>query len=60
MDMKDWKAIAKAVAPEIPAGDIARIVAPLDALEAAFRPLVKDLPVDWEPASGLDAAEESE
>jgi hypothetical protein len=58
--MREWKAIAKAAAPEIPAGDLDRIVAPLDALEAAFRPLVKDLPPDLEPASGLDAEEEGE
>ena len=58
--MRDWKAIAKAAAPEIPAADVNRIVAPLDALEAAFRPLVKDLPPDLEPAFGLDAEEEGE
>ena len=30
--------------------DIERIVPPLDALEAAFRPLVKAIPHDVEPA----------
>jgi hypothetical protein len=58
--MKDWKGIAKAAAPDIPEADVHRILAPLDALEAAFRPLVKNLPPDLEPASGLDAEEEGE
>jgi hypothetical protein len=58
--MKDWKAIAKAAAPEIPEADVQRIVAPLNALEAAIRPLVKELPPDLEPAFGLDAEEEGE
>jgi hypothetical protein len=48
--MKDWKAIAKASGIEIPAEDLDRIVPPLDALEAAFRPLVKDLAPDVEPS----------
>lgn len=30
--------------------DMDRIIAPLDALEAAFRPLVKTIPHDVEPA----------
>ena len=58
--MKDWKAIAKAVAPEIPAGDVDRILAPLEALEETFSPLVRDLPVDLEPALEFGAGEEGE
>ena len=45
--------IAKAGGLEIPAGDFDRIAPPLDALEAAFRPLVEDLPYDLEPATGV-------
>jgi hypothetical protein len=56
--MKDWKAIAKAGSPEMPAADLQRIVAPLEALEAAFRPLVADLPPDLEPALELGVEEE--
>jgi hypothetical protein len=56
--MKDWKAIAKACAPEIPAGDLDRIVAPLNSLEETFRPLVKDLPPGLEPV--LEFGEEEE
>ena len=58
--MKDWKASAKACAPEIPAGDLDRIVAPLNALEETFRPLVKDLPPDIEPSLGLGEEEEGQ
>ncbi len=49
--MKDWKAIAKAGGFEIPPAEVDRMVDSLSTLEAAFRPLVKDLPVDLEPAT---------
>ena len=52
--MKDWKAIAKASGIEIDS------VEPLEALEAAFRPLVKDLKPDVEPATGLRLEEDGE
>jgi hypothetical protein len=58
--MKDWKAIARSAAVDIPEADVHRIVAPLDALEAVFRPLVKDLPPDVEPEFGLGVEEEGE
>ena len=44
--MKDWRAIAKASGIEVDN------VEPLEALEAAFRPLVKDLDPGVEPATG--------
>jgi len=46
--MKNWKLMAQSAGLEIP--DIERIVLPLDGLEAAFRPLVKAIPHDVEPA----------
>ena len=49
--MKDWKAVAQASGLEIPPADMDRVADPLNALEAAFRPLVKDLPFDLEPAT---------
>ena len=49
--MKDWKAIAQASGFEIPPAEIDRIADPLNTLEAAFRPLVKDLRFDIEPAT---------
>lgn len=53
--MKDWKAIATASNFEIPPADLDRATDPLNALEAAFRPLVKDLRFDLEPAPVFDA-----
>jgi hypothetical protein len=48
--MKDWKKIAAGWAPEIPAGDLARVVPLLDALEEVFLPLMHRLPHPTEPA----------
>jgi hypothetical protein len=49
--MRDWKGIAKASNIDIPDADINRVTDPLNTLEAAFRPLVKDLRFDLEPAT---------
>jgi len=38
------------LSPAIPEADLERIMAPLEALEAAFRPLLQPLPIDTEPA----------
>jgi hypothetical protein len=54
--MKNWKKMAEAAGFDIP--DIDRIISPLDALEAAFRPLVKAIPHDVEPALIFRAAAE--
>jgi len=54
--MKQWKQIADAASLAIP--DMERIIPALDALEAAFRPLVKTIPHDAEPAIIFHAAEE--
>lgn len=51
--MRDWKAIARGGGLEVSAEELDRIVGALDALEEAFRPLVKDLSVDMEPATGI-------
>jgi hypothetical protein len=48
--MKDWKALAEAGDLNIPASDVDRIAGPVSALEAAFRPLLKSLTPDVEPA----------
>jgi hypothetical protein len=47
---KDWKKIAQANGLAIPDADLERIQPALDALEAAFRPLVRDLAPALEPA----------
>jgi hypothetical protein len=54
--MKNWKQMAESGGLNIP--DIERIIPPLDALEAAFRPLVKAIPHDVEPALIFRAAAE--
>jgi hypothetical protein len=48
--MKDWRAIAQAGGLKIDPKELDGIAQPLDALEQAFRPLVKDLAPDLEPA----------
>jgi hypothetical protein len=47
-DMKNWKQMAQSAGLDIP--DVERLKPALDALEAAFRPLVKTIPHDVEPA----------
>jgi hypothetical protein len=49
--MKDWKALAQAKGLAIPAQELDRIVAPLEALEATFRPLIRDLTPEMEPST---------
>jgi hypothetical protein len=48
--MKDWKKIASGHGLNIPETDLDKIAPSLDTLEAAFRPLVKTIPHDVEPA----------
>jgi hypothetical protein len=48
--MKNWKQIASGTAAAIPEPDLDRISPSLDAIEAAFRPLTKQIPPDVEPA----------
>jgi hypothetical protein len=47
---RDWKAVARALALEIPEADLDRITPALEALEAAFRPLAAEIPHETEPA----------
>lgn len=56
--MKNWTSIAKGLAPDIPAQELARITEPLNTLEEVFRPLVQDLTPDMEPAAVFRAGEE--
>ena len=48
--MKNWKLIAQANEFDIPEADLDRIAPVLDALEAAFRPLADNIPLETEPA----------
>jgi hypothetical protein len=47
--MKDWNKIAAANNLTIPDADLERIRPSLDQLEAAFRPMVKNIPHEIEP-----------
>ncbi len=51
--MKHWKEAAKALESGIPDEQLDRIAPTLEALEAAFRPLVEAIPEDTEPAPGF-------
>jgi len=55
--MKDWAAIARANGIEISARELERIAIPLAALEEAFRPMVKGLSPEIEPAFGFHIEE---
>jgi hypothetical protein len=48
--MTDWKTLAAAHCPDIPADAVARIAPSLEALDAAFRPLKAQLTPQDEPA----------
>ncbi len=48
--MRNWRKIAEGLAEDIPEADLARAATALDALEAAFRPLAREIPESVEPA----------
>lgn len=48
--MTDWKALAAARCPDLPADAIVRIAPALESLEATFRPLAENLTADDESA----------
>jgi hypothetical protein len=54
--MTDWKTLATARCPDIPADAVDGIAPALEALEAAFRPLASTLTADIEPAVTLSPA----
>jgi hypothetical protein len=51
---KDWKKIARASDFPIPEPQLDGVAQSLDAMEAAFRPLVRALPPETEPAVSFD------
>ena len=58
--MKNWRAIAQAHALDLPASQLDRITPALDALEEAFRPLIRDLTAGMEPAVEFSAEEDAQ
>jgi hypothetical protein len=57
--MKDWRAIAQANGLDLSAPDLDRIAGPLDALEEAFRPLVRELTPAMEPSLTFSVEEDA-
>ncbi|MBM3804046.1 MAG: hypothetical protein FJW26_17240 [Acidimicrobiia bacterium] len=47
---RDWKQIARGIAPEIPQNELEGVAAVLQALEEQFAPLRERLPYETEPA----------
>lgn len=54
--MKNWKVIASGNGLNLTDEQIAKITPPLDALEAAFRPMVSQIPHEIEPSITLSEA----
>ena len=52
--------MAQALGLDLPAAELDRLAPPLEALEEAFRPLVKSLTLDVEPAVEFRMEEEAE
>jgi hypothetical protein len=48
--MKNWRELAQARDLGIPPQELDRVAAPLETLEQAFRPLVRTLSQEMEPA----------
>jgi hypothetical protein len=56
--MTDWKAVAHAVGLDLNEADLARVVAPLTALEPVFQKIAGTLTPDAEPATIYEPAPE--
>jgi hypothetical protein len=55
--MTDWRKLAAAADPPIPAADAEKAASVLEAWEAAFRPLVASIPPGTDVWSGPEEAE---
>ena len=60
MPHPDWKSLATARGLSLGPKELESVVQPLDALEQTFRPLLRDLPPDLEPALVFRAEAEAE
>jgi hypothetical protein len=61
--MTDWKALAAAAEPPVPEELLDQVIPPLVALEAAFRPLLRDVPPDalaWDGPTVVEKAGDAE
>lgn len=50
---RDYKALARALAPDIPEESLPGVTGPLEQLEDLFRPLAKEIDAETEPATVL-------
>jgi hypothetical protein len=57
--MTDWPALSRARGIDLPENEMRAIAAVLEALERAFAPLVRELPLETEPATVFRPAPES-
>jgi hypothetical protein len=56
--MTDWKAIAKARGLDLPPADLDRLASVLNQMDQVFRPLVKGLTPEIEPATEFHIPED--
>ena len=56
--MRNWKQLAAGLDLNIPAEDLDKLTGTMDAMEAAFRPLVSGIPHETEPAVIFHLSEE--
>jgi hypothetical protein len=54
----DWKVLVRSRAPELDEAELERVAAPLAALEARFRPLAREIPLNLDPAPVFRAGAE--
>jgi hypothetical protein len=47
--MKDWRLVAQGYGVPIPPEDLENVAKSLDQVEAAFRPLTREIPLETEP-----------
>ena len=58
--MNDWKSIARATGVSSSETELDALTAPLISLEQTFRPLIRELTPDLDPAVAFNAEEEAE
>jgi hypothetical protein len=58
--MTDWRRIAQARGFNLPEPELARIAAVLDELDTVLAPLMREVPIETEPATVFRAAPEEE
>lgn len=52
---KDWRAAARAFAPDVPVEELDRIIPKLVALDELVQPVIGNLPLELPPATDVEA-----